>query len=113
MRQYRLKMVQVDGAFRYSDRLSLAGGQSLDTGDFSMYPNPATDQLNLAVSSPSAAHLSLRISALDGRALPLRTWEVPEGASRVSTSLKELPAGVYIYQVTLGAVRRNGVLVKE
>ncbi len=48
--QYKLKLVDIDGQYAYSEIDNLAFNCSLSNGTISIFPNPATDNLNIILS---------------------------------------------------------------
>ncbi len=95
---YRLKMIDNDGSFRYSNILSLR----LDgySGSF-IYPNPVDGQFTLQLQQPLAAAATLTISDMAGRTL--QQQQVPGQQTTIRVNAKALAAGRYFVSVTNGS----------
>jgi hypothetical protein len=80
---------------------------------WSVYPNPASDWLNIAVETDKNTELSLRIYTSDGRLYKeiIRKTAV-EGKYAKSFSIANLPVGNYILKLGFGDVVQTHRLVK-
>lgn len=96
---YRLRMVDLDGSEAFSPIVSV----SVPTA-WSVYPNPATRQLNWDAVPEDA---ELRLLDATGRV----RWA--GGASNRQTDLSDLPAGVYLAEVTTAAGRSTRKVIKR
>ncbi len=85
---YRLKQVDYDGAFSYSEikRVMFTIGSDLE-----IYPNPASDYFVIIGENLSFYEISLY--QLDGKRITLKTKENSQNQVTVDTS--NLPAGIY------------------
>ena len=105
---YRIKQVDNDGKFSYSPVQSLRlRGLS---GSFSLYPNPVTDMLNIALDT-SRAPLVYTLSDLAGRKL-LDNVAAPGGAS-VQINLQSIPKGIYVLIVRSDGRSFSRRIIKE
>ncbi len=62
------------------------------------YPNPATECINLNLSTPSSGILTARLYTTDGRLVQTWTRRVPQGESTVSLDLEVPATGSYLLQ---------------
>lgn len=92
--QYRLRQVDLDGAFSYSSQVEIDFTQV----GLSCYPNPVRDQLT--IRNPETGIMHVEVMDLTGRRVS--TFEIGEGKQEVS--LEFLNSGVY----TLRASNRGG-----
>ena len=85
---YRIKQVDRDGKFAYSDveKVSIDGSLSL-----SVYPNPTANVLN--VSYASATNASLKVFNLQGQSVISQA--VPSGSALTNVSVASLASGIY------------------
>jgi hypothetical protein len=110
---YRLKQVDYDGAFEYSDIASAQFGDGSAT--VVVYPNPFSDQLTLSLPTGSdindrASNPVLKITNLHGQVV---RQEAIVSTPNHSLNLGDLVAGTYILQVYQdGLVRTTQRLVK-
>lgn len=87
---YRLKQVDFDGNFEYSS-IQKVNFRS-DAANNIVFPNPATDKLNI-IFADEAANATLQIYSLTGQLL--LEYKVSEGAIQQSLDLNKLGKGVY------------------
>ena len=96
---YRLKMVDTDGAFKYSAIIRINGKQN---GLISLYPNPAKQTVTISVSDTKLLHTTMRIADMNGslvKTVPLNNLQQPVDITRLSP-------GTYIVQFADGSVAK-------
>lgn len=71
---------------------------------FTMFPNPAFDQLNLDVDLQADRSVKVSLGDLTGRTHILRSFDLHKGDSRVTLDVSRLPAGTYFVRVENGEV---------
>jgi hypothetical protein len=76
-------------------RMQTDGDSTLPT--IQLYPNPATDVVNIQFGEPVANGTILEFTDITGKVV--RHVEVPEGAACYTMSVNDLPAGVYFANV--------------
>ena len=100
---YRLKMVEVDSTYIYSDAISVVIGIP---GSFLLsqnYPNPFNPSTRIDYAIPSPARITIRIYAITGQLIKTLVDEDKEaGYYTVHVSLAGLSSGVYVYRATMG-----------
>ncbi len=89
---YRLKMVDKDGKFTYSQIRSIN-----ETASFaaSIYPNPVLNNLNLNFSSDKAMTVQVEIINNEGKVITTQQMQVAAGASTQSINTAALSNGAY------------------
>lgn len=90
---YRLKQVDFDGQFEYSEVLSI---HHASEGSVSVYPNPITKGQALHIQS-DLDELDLTIMSIDGKIV--KTQKI---TGDTTIDCADLPAGMYIYHLTNG-----------
>ncbi|MEL7005428.1 MAG: T9SS type A sorting domain-containing protein, partial [Bacteroidota bacterium] len=102
---YRLKQVDFDGAFEYSEIVRVESQVTFDNLKFSVFPNPARsiDNLNIQLIT-YAPELPLNLRILDTNGTVIRTLEnidIPF-SDKLTLGVQELKlkSGVYLIQVT-------------
>lgn len=93
---YRLKMVESEGKFTYSKAISLTGKSS--TTPWVISPNPINNNLLVLYGGKSAlVSRTITVSRADGK-----TMKIVKGiyGSNISIDVSELPAGLYIANVS-------------
>lgn len=108
---YRLKMVDNDGKFQYSSvKLAVVNSDV----QFSVYPCPAKDILNLRIESSIADKFNFQIVDQVGRVVMTNHLEVEEGTSVRRVIINQLWKGnYYIKLVSKSSVQHTLGFIKE
>jgi Secretion system C-terminal sorting domain len=104
---YRLKMVDIDGTFEYSN-VALVNNKGVLALD--VFPNPAFNKINVQVPAHENA-VSVSIIGADGRMFKNITLNAEE--NRKEISIQELPAGSYFVIYNDGSQRLNARFNKQ
>jgi hypothetical protein len=106
----------VDDNLLSIDELFLEGTGTVGITDYEntfnmgVYPNPATDVLNVNYTLPEESQLVLNIFAMDGSLVRSEDkGTVQQGSGRIQTDISDLAAGVYFVQLQT----ENGVTTKK
>jgi hypothetical protein len=67
-----------------------------------VYPNPATDLLNVALQAQSDGRLRIRMTDLSGKTIRDEAFEVEKGENLIPIALDRLPAGAYLLWMEKG-----------
>ena len=108
---YRLKQVDLDGSFSYSElrEVTFGFGQSV-----SAHPNPFGQELTLSLFNESELPTTLGLYDLRGQRIAWRDLGRFSGRLDLSWELPaDLPAGMYLLQVQAGRLRWQQRLVHE
>ena len=91
---YRLKQVDFNGDFEYSDVRSVM--MEVENGYFSVFPNPTYDDLlNIAFSTKDDLILEIELFDVEGKRLLHDNWFLENGINKRQISLKGIAPGVY------------------
>ena len=93
---YRLKMIDLDGKFKYSKIVSVQPGSSGVKAV--VYPNPAAGELNIKMIDKLQANSTLQITDITGRIVKQQPVNSTETVIR--TDIKALPSGRYFIKIT-------------
>jgi hypothetical protein len=93
---YRLKMVDKDGEFSYSEIRTI--NETVGFG-VSIYPNPVQNSLNLNISSDKAETVQVEVLDNGGKVVATQEVEVAAGASTQGINVGGLSSGVYYVRV--------------
>ncbi|MFI5151129.1 MAG: choice-of-anchor V domain-containing protein [Bacteroidia bacterium] len=79
--------------------------RELNPLSLSLFPNPATDQLQVNYELTEAAPLAVRIYDMQGMEMPLSLTEAKKSAGKYSAvfDLRNIPAGTYLLHFTAGS----------
>ncbi len=109
---YRLKQVDFDGKFEYSDIIMIR--MRKDNGsdsEFSIYPNPSTERtLSLrGINLDAAERVNVEVFDLFGR-MVLSSTHISDAQGEMNESLSfgnELASGTYTVRISAGNLRKN------
>lgn len=111
---YRLKQVDYDGSYKYSNIINISVSSSL----FSLnqnYPNPFNPSTKIKYSIPHYSFVQIKIFDILGNEIKtLIKGEKPAGNYEADFNAIELPSGIYIYRLTAGSysASRKMILLK-
>jgi len=94
---YRLEQVDLDGQKSYSEVVDLVWGA--DGSIVAIYPNPATDKLNVDISIDKVAQIEVRLLDMSGRVIKSVVQQSAKGMNNVSINLSDIATGVYGVQI--------------
>ncbi len=110
--EYRLKLMDRDGQFKYSPIVSINKKQTGVTL-LNSYPNPFVNELNIQVASDKNQAVQVRLSDMIGNTIVTTTQTCIRGTSTISLNkLGSLPAGNYLLQVITMDGQQHQKLVK-
>jgi hypothetical protein len=110
---YRLIQTDLDGAHKVV-------GQTLeiwfdDPGVpklLSVSPNPFRQQLSFEIRSPGFLQVNLSLNDLSGKTIASFETNFEAGVHIWETPMPKIPAGVYLYKLTIGGERFSGKLIR-
>ncbi len=96
---YRLKMVDLDGKFAYSETVYL-NREHITSDNIYVYPNPVTNTLNLAYyGTVSEETLELNIVDMVGKLIMSKNVNVIKGINTLQLDTEDLASGNYILRI--------------
>jgi len=109
---YRLKMVDIDGNFKYSNVISVS--LPLTTGKLSIAPNPVLTTVNVAITSEADGRIQWKLTDNVGRVIQKGSELVKKGAgNNFAINMNRLPAGTYNLNVVGAGLDQNVKLQKR
>ena len=109
---YRLKMIDNDGKYTYSNVIAFTGGPSNGIIISDVKPNPFTETINLSVVLKKAQPLTVQLVDMAGMVVSTKHVEAKEGNTDIVYSgLSQLPGGIYYIRIiTVDAVLQQKIL---
>lgn len=98
---YRLKMIDKDGQYRYSNIVSLKNNSFTDLKS-TVYPNPASESVVLSVGNSNLIGSTAQL--LDSRGVVLQQVKIK--FNTISISLENYAGGIYLLKLVNGEVLR-------
>lgn len=96
---YRLKQIDVNGAYEYSNTIELNKMQ-LETFAVTPYPNPFLSTLNLKVNTPQEGNAQITVFDLNGKLVFSKTTNLQSGINVVNMDeLVNSDGGIYFVEV--------------
>jgi Secretion system C-terminal sorting domain len=106
---YRLKMVNEDGTFNYSNVILLK--TTINKSTISMFPNPAATQININVASIIKIGTQINVFDVHGKIMYQQQLEAGKGAT--SIDVQAWARGNYMVQIIQGTDVNTIKLVKQ
>jgi Secretion system C-terminal sorting domain/Lamin Tail Domain len=108
---YRLKMVDLDGNFKFSNIISLKNKETaLVIKD--IFPNPTTDMATIRFNAATESTHDLSIFDVSGRRVWAESFDAQKGEQLREVSLGGLPNGFYLLEISNGIEKTFQKLMK-
>lgn len=101
---YRLKMVDLDGQYKYSNIIMIRKDQKAIHG-ITISPNPviSSDNATVRMTATSNGNIELKIIDMSGRVMMQQQTRVTEGNNSITlNNLDKLQSGIYLLQMSNG-----------
>lgn len=110
---YRLKQVDFDGQFSYSEMVSVGDDVALNN-EVSVYPNPFANEFTITLNTSNSGMASIDIMNIQGKVVSTKIVSVVAGLNNFPiTENASLQAGVYFVRTTLNGEVKTMKLVKN
>lgn len=96
---YRLKMVDKDGTFRYSQLASVNSKSIVASQVIRVTPNPFVDKITLHYEANKAGILELQLIDVIGRQLKKNEYAISKGVNELVFATGDLPKAVYMLKI--------------
>jgi hypothetical protein len=94
---YRLKMVDIDGKFKYSKTVTVSGDKN--TRPLVIYSNPFSDLIRLKVNVSRAQNLNMTVSDMLGKIVISKSYQAQAGDNFVNLQPAAGGSGMYILHI--------------
>ncbi|MCF6271305.1 MAG: T9SS type A sorting domain-containing protein [Melioribacteraceae bacterium] len=102
-RSYRLKQIDTDGKFEYSDVIELKNNLTKEYVLEQNYPNPFNPTTVISYSIPTASHVIVKVYDVLGKTITTLVDKSQEtGSYKVIFNATELSNGIYFYKINAG-----------
>lgn len=82
------------------DGINNTNDPALGQTEVSVFPNPASEMVNVKITSERAGNATVQLISVDGRAVHTEVVGLIPGGTTTSINTAALPAGIYLVQVT-------------
>jgi hypothetical protein len=104
---YRLKQVDKDGKYSYSQIVLLKGSKANGISISAIYPNPAKDNVSIVFNAETVSKVHIALVDVAGKVLQQKQTTLSIGQTSYTTDISTLRAGNYLIRVT----DLNGVII--
>ena len=110
---YRLSQTDIDGRVSILGIRTVNLTAALRNGGLTLYPNPASDQLRINLSSPVRGPIQVRI--LNGAGLPVQTmtFNKPADLLQETITVTVLPTGYYLLEISASGYSEQAVFIRR
>ncbi len=98
---YRLKMVDLDGSYEYSDVISLLRKEK-GFGLYGAYPVPTSAVLTVEFTTEAASDMTVALTDVTGRVLLTEKFESTSGIQKHDVDMSSLALGTYFVKLSDG-----------
>ncbi|HUC82448.1 MAG TPA: GDSL-type esterase/lipase family protein [Flavisolibacter sp.] len=97
---YRLRMVDINGAAKASNIISISGVRPTVLSLAGLFPNPAGNKVNLLVDAPVKENITIMATDAVGRLIKTQRALVDAGSNTVQMDVAGLAKGSYLLRVS-------------
>jgi hypothetical protein len=97
---YRLKMVDFDGSFEYSDIVAVKNLFDADFAIKNIYPNPTTEDFYIDVNSNIDENLIITLTDVYGKKLNQFEYNVVNGKNTIKVNTEKIERGLIFVNIT-------------
>lgn len=111
---YRIKQVDADGRFKYSDVVKVK--IEIDKTGASVLTNPFVSNITVDFLSPASQMVNVRLTDVSGKVIGTERWKINSGSTRMTfNKVANLQRGMYILTImdADGNIILNNKLVKD
>lgn len=102
---YRLKQVDFDGRFSFSETITLKPAET-PAGLVSVYPNPSLGIFNVELYSEQDTRIAFRVTDLKGAVVIDEVKTLQKGQQRLEINISDKPEGVYVLQMESPGIKK-------
>lgn len=112
MNYYRLKMVDLDETFEYSDIITVIVNEFRRITEVEAYPNPTVDHIKIDIHTSESKKLNIDLVNANGNIIK-QSVVTTEGEKSQEMDMSEYAAGIYYLVVNDGKNTQTHKIVKE
>jgi hypothetical protein len=109
---YRLRQVDKDGRSSYSSVVKLKG-EKIDMAISALYPNPAKDEMRLAIVSSTNEKVTISITDLSGKEVKRINTAVTPGDNNIDLNVSALSTGTYYLRLISATETKTTKFIKN
>jgi len=109
---YRLRQVDFDGAFEYSDIIMVKREDHDAKHDLIIYPNPVKDNMKIEYQTAKSQESTVSVMNMTGQILSVQIVTSQEGRNILDLNSADFPTGSYILRIDLGDKLLSKLFIK-
>lgn len=109
---YRLKCVDIDKSYRYSNVIALERNPAA-VSNITLYPNPASGLLHLEYYTVTTALAQINIYDMNGKRCIQQFIPCQKGNNSIKIQVSDLASATYLVEVCIGSERHIRPFIKE
>lgn len=108
---YRLKMVDIDGRFTYSDIIAIKINN--DNYKVSVFPNPLQDEIRLQIPASGHGSCLVQLQDISGKLVRQKTVQLTNSVLSTTINIEDLSKGIYVLLVQYDNHKEVQKIVKQ
>lgn len=101
---YKLKQVELDGRFYFSNTIALKNTGSAQPEIISLYPNPSSKEISLSINAVNYSAVIITVTDIYGKTVLQQSFELSMGNNSKKLNIEHLAAGIYAVRMNDGQV---------
>ncbi len=97
---YRLRQIDIDNREKLSNIILIKGQRPTVLALSGLFPNPASNILNMIVDAPAGDDVELMITDINGRLIKQQSAPVEAGTNTIAIDISRFASGTYTIQLT-------------
>jgi len=110
---YRLKQVDFDGKFEYSNYIYVSNNNCLQDNNINIYPNPAQEELFIRITNSTSGEGILIITDISGKVVKQELLNLSHKYSLIDLDVTGLSKGIYTIKITSNGVKFIDKFIKS
>ncbi|MEO9005015.1 MAG: T9SS type A sorting domain-containing protein [Ginsengibacter sp.] len=107
---YKLKQIDVDGRFTFSNIIKLSIGST--NSAFQIFPNPATNDFTASFNTNKIGKATLLVRSTNGQTVVKKAIDVTKGNNSIFVNVSQLKTGMYYISIINEEINYNAKLQK-
>ena len=96
---YRLRQVDIDSRSKFSGIVLIKGDKPVTLTIYGLFPNPASNIVNVIVATPDRSVVTLVVTDISGRTLTQKVANVETGSNTIPLDISRLTNGSYLVKL--------------
>lgn len=108
---YKIEAVDKDGTVSYSSNIIAINFPDIEKG-VKLFPNPASEKIELTLSSTNTEQAQITINGIDGKLYHSTSYMLAPGVNTFLLNISNLPAGTYLVNINSPSTKVKRLFIK-